>query len=484
MIYSIQMTKKNNLFELIKSLTPTEKRHFVRSAMSDKDSKNYLRLFQEIDKLQQYDQSKIKRKFNDDRFIKQLHVMKIYLQDRIIRSLRNYHSLSSSSLRLKDMLKNIEIYFDKELYNLCALEIEKAHKLAGKYEDDLTLIEILGWKRKLAQAMSPGEFRISDVVDEQTAALNRLGYQNSIWRHVAGKSSGNLKYDETVSTLSSKVLSYNVQYREAITLHKNDEARKTLQGLVRMLERHPHRIEEEPGIYLSTVNNLISFFVFTKEYKAALKEVAKAKAFHLHASHINTTKNTFRLILRTYNIELEIYRDTEALNDAVSLINEINALLTQHKKKIPSQYLISLWFQFGYIFFLKKDFRNALHWINEIINSPFADQRKDLSLRARFLNLMVHYELKNFFVMRYFIGSTKRFFARNKAIQPYHKVLLAFFTKVSGAAENNHRVIFEKAFHDLFSQTTTMPAEELDYINWKKWIEDKIGSDKQKKKKN
>src|SRR5687767_7264081 len=105
------MPKKNSLFDLIKSLSASEKRHFTSSIADGSEPKNYMKLFNAIDKMQAYDEQAIRQKFKRDKFVNQLHVMKIYLHDCIMKSLRNYHSAASSSLKMKDILRNVEIYF-------------------------------------------------------------------------------------------------------------------------------------------------------------------------------------------------------------------------------------------------------------------------------------------------------------------------------------------------------------------------------------
>src|ERR1044072_1708188 len=119
------MHKKNNLFDLVKALTPSEKRYFRQSLSrgSNKEGKNYLRLFDVLHKMELYDESILKSAFKGERFTKQLHVTKIYLHDSILKSLRSFHARSSSSMIIKDHLKNIEVYFNKELYNACSIEI-------------------------------------------------------------------------------------------------------------------------------------------------------------------------------------------------------------------------------------------------------------------------------------------------------------------------------------------------------------------------
>src|SRR5687768_13478876 len=121
------MVKKNSLFDLIKSLSPAEKR-FFKSFSTGEGHSNYLRLFNAIDAMPQYDESIIKERFKGEKFINQLHVTKIYLQESILGSLRNFYGATSASQMEKDILRNVEIYFNKELYNQCAVEIQKAEK--------------------------------------------------------------------------------------------------------------------------------------------------------------------------------------------------------------------------------------------------------------------------------------------------------------------------------------------------------------------
>jgi hypothetical protein len=471
------MAKKNQLFDLLKSLSASEKRYFRTAIAGGNASRNYMKLFDVIDKMKTYDEREVRQKFKGQKFINQLHVMKIYLHDTIMRSLRNYHSATSYSAQTKDMLRNVELYFHRELYNHCETEIEKVEKLARKTEDDVVLLEVLNWKRKLLQSRSPGESSLHSIIEQQTLALGRLYDHNELWKEIvmpSGKADIILSKTRS-ATLSAKVLQYHIRYREAIRNNRNEQAKESLMKLVSELEQHPDRLNEEPSLYLSTINNLISFFVFTGEIDQAINNVRKAKSFYQGIEGIQKNKGNFRLILRTYNIELEIYRDTESLDNAVKLIEEIQQMLEEHKDRIPESYLVSLWFQFANIYFVKKEFRQSLHWINQILNASFADQRKDLHLQSHLLNLMVHLELRNFFVMRYFVASAKRFFSRSKALLPHHKIVLAFFSKISGAPEIEHKSMFRVLHNNLFSNSVPMPKRELDYINWGKWINNKLG---------
>ena len=69
-----------DLFELIKSLTKSEKRYFkVYSAQQTKNnSNNYILLFDAIDRQEVYNEEKIKRKFRNHTFGKKLSEDQIF----------------------------------------------------------------------------------------------------------------------------------------------------------------------------------------------------------------------------------------------------------------------------------------------------------------------------------------------------------------------------------------------------------------------
>ena len=75
------MKPSNNLFLLIKSMTMSEKRFFKLYSSSGSGDKIYLKLFDALEKQQQYDEASIKKIFGREAFIKQLTFTKNYLNE-------------------------------------------------------------------------------------------------------------------------------------------------------------------------------------------------------------------------------------------------------------------------------------------------------------------------------------------------------------------------------------------------------------------
>src|SRR6266508_3161575 len=92
-----QSMKVDALYRLIKSLSKTEKAYFKKYAsrhVLGRQNK-YTALFNTIaGSLNGYDEKEIKKKFYNEKFVKNFPVMKNYLSEMILKSLNSYYSNS------------------------------------------------------------------------------------------------------------------------------------------------------------------------------------------------------------------------------------------------------------------------------------------------------------------------------------------------------------------------------------------------------
>jgi len=484
------MKNKNPLFLLIKSLTRSEKRYFRVFTDTDKRYNNYLKLFDTIEKQEVYNESAIKRKFKDEKFIKQLHVTKSYLRRLIYKSNRNFHSKNSELAKVRSYLTNVEILFNKELFIHCKKELQKAERAAGKYELLSYLFEIYEWKRKLEQHVNPHNYsKFKKILEDQTSALDRLNNQNKylhlivdVSRNVRDGKPGvveneKLLLDEqNALSLDAKVMHYNARYFRNIQKRDTVNGEEDLLKLIQYFDKNPDWMSSRPGTYIATINNLVTYYIFSKKFGEALKLIQKAKNVYYTINPTSENKSLLKQILRTYNIELEVYRDQHLYKDDPGYIESIENFVSKYQFKMPKEYLISFWFQLANIRFMQNDNHNALKWVNEIIQMNFRDVREDIQIQARFLNLLVHLEQRNMFVLRYFVDSTRRFVKKRKKVEPYEKVLLSFFSKMGRIPESEFRTECEKLNQKLFpkGQAGPMEANQLDYVDYGEWLKEKL----------
>ena len=130
------MKKKvqNYLHELIKSLSQTEKRYFKLLAKQQTPGKknDCIKLFEEIDKQDVFDEEAIKAKFKGTPIEKRFASLKKYLYELIIKSLTFYNSDTLPSVRVRRIIDAVEILQTKGLYHQALRKLNKAEELSNE----------------------------------------------------------------------------------------------------------------------------------------------------------------------------------------------------------------------------------------------------------------------------------------------------------------------------------------------------------------
>lgn len=459
------MKKNEELFYLIKSLSKSEKRYFKLSTQGN-ESAEYIHLFDAIEAQKTYNETEIKTLFKDKTFVTQLTTIKNYLKQRILQSLRNYHSRISKNAELMDIIRNVEILYHKGQYPICKSELNRAEKKAKNFQQDILLFHIEDWKRKVYQALHPQDFTtIKAIIEKQKNTLDSTNeYINLLLANV-DPAQFSLSHKKSVS-LQNKTLKTLHKYRKQLLAKHTDKARQTIENLIKEWEQNPELLKEYFAMYFSVNNNLLGFLVFKKQYKEAFVRILllKQKAQTVTTISAAIIKETLRL----YNIELEIHRNIKDLHTTHEVINEIQNFINTHKTLVPNNYRVSFCFQFANIYFLKEDYKKALQWINDILNHQTKKDRKDLITYTYWLNLLVHYELGNGFTLHYLIDSMKKQLKKQKNIVFYEKIILKFLSKTVEYTAIEKR----KAFIDLNEQLKEHPIPDhvLGYVDFTEWI--------------
>ncbi|HET7153503.1 MAG TPA: hypothetical protein VFJ29_07025, partial [Candidatus Kapabacteria bacterium] len=137
------MKKSDGLFDLIHSLTPSEKRHFkLSSNLQKKENKKYLLLFTALEKLPMYDEKRLRETLKGQSFLKELHVIKAYLFESILKSLRTQRGNDIPVLNIYQLIEDNQILSQRGLRELGEKKLEKAEKLAKKQELPILSVQI------------------------------------------------------------------------------------------------------------------------------------------------------------------------------------------------------------------------------------------------------------------------------------------------------------------------------------------------------
>ena len=254
------------LFELVKSMTQSEKRYFIRHAKTstDKEDKNYLKIYNVVEKSEEYDSQILPDHFKGTSIQKYLSSEINYLKEKILLSLFNFNMNKTKRNQIQKGILIIQSLAAKG-YQKEALKKLKAIKKTAIRQEEFTwilrLIEleemlifkegIIGYNSKLEQLHKER----SDVIDV---------IQNVNKYHI----------------LRQEIR--EIQYREHL-LNKDDDSLETIFN-------HPLILSEKNCMSIMAkehwyyIHVLISYLKW--DFDAGLKISAKYVDFMIHNAHL------------------------------------------------------------------------------------------------------------------------------------------------------------------------------------------------------
>lgn len=494
------MKPSTELFNLIKSLSKSEKRFFKLSSSLQSGEKNYLKIFDAIERQEGYDEEEIKDQFGDETFIKHFPSEKNHLYKLILKSLRSYHSDNSVNSLLKQEIKNIEILYKKALFRECNKFLKRAVKQAVLNEKFYYLFELISWEKiLLEEAFESGDFNndLDNLIVEEhdcIAKLKNLAEYQILYSKInyIFRIGGFVKSDEEKGmvdeisrhhlivnedaplSIRAESVRYYVKgfcsnaYRDYETSLKNFEKVKDL------LDEHPHLRKDLGKRYLRSLINIIMGYLNKKNFKKA-KELTEELETIQSKPGFNTLDIQFMVFSAQYIAKLVLLIRTGEFEEGVKLIPQISEELESDRKVNKEQKLI-FYYIISYIYFGAERYKEALQWINKVLNDNENTLRQDIYSYARIFNLVIHYELGNYDLLEYIIKSTNRYLNKKDREYKIETLLIEYIKRFSKLPEGDQK---QKLYIELREELDEHFKESserviLEYFDFKAWILAKI----------
>ena len=483
------MGKPHVLHELIHSLSKSEKRFIRLNAQFHQGDKTYMKLFDAIEKQKVYDEEALKVKFRNEKFINQFGVVKNYLQQFILKQLRSYNSESKASIICQNLLIDIEILYWKGQFVLMKRLIHKAEKIAEKYQLYLVLEELLNWESRLNTAQVKIILEnVEEANKKHEAYMERYShiveYKKLINQtHFFIKQAEVIRTDEDKKTieklLNNKLLKeipkgasfdehYNFYMLNGVLnrLVNNQKASgEYREKLLAYMEKHPHMLEENTIRYLSALHNLLMHSLIIKDYDLYEKSLSKLKKLEA-----KTIREKSAIIESLCLFELGYYNETKQYQKSVDFVTSFflkqpSLLINQNKEHY---YLVH--YHAALAYFNLKDFKNALAWVNKVINLTSKMVRVDIRAATNIINILIHYELKNLLLIPYLVKSTMEFLKSHHLQTEFDKkcllVLLAL-SKTNDEKEQQKIIAKNLSALEKLDKNTSI-VSDIDVIEWLK----------------
>ena len=492
------MNTSKDLFNLIRSLTKSEKRYFKICYKSDTV---YSKLFDEIINQAEkgiYNEEKIKQKFKNEKFVKQLTYTKNYLYKLVSNSLIQFHSKDNIESYIYSLITSAKIFFRKSLFENYFKNIEKALLLAEKYERFGILLELIALQKHLIRAKDLKKIKLSDLQRKEQNIFKMLN---------------------NISDLAKLYGALNMNVKRM-----NESSRKYSIIAIEKILDHSLLSTEKNAMTVQAKDVFYDMKIFKADFNNDIDEVIyfllKKRENYINNEEIFKMNVNFQLSTITYNLaayylekgnvkEFEkyfnYYKDIQAKDNITGLLNDLdlNSLLLrfvflkknaedfkkystsvlkyakENEEKITKDYLLSIYFNIAVLQFDSGDFENSLNTLNILLNHRYKNFRKDLITAGNLLSLFIHYELENFELLESLIRPLKR----NSTLTGTQKTISTYLLKLINFRSTVNKKKQHELLNDFRSEIKKLKKDRFEkhllrYFDPEEWIIKKLETNK------
>ncbi|MDG1476085.1 MAG: hypothetical protein P8Q14_02975 [Vicingaceae bacterium] len=491
------MKPSTELFQLIKSLSKSEKRYFKLSSSLQSGEKNYMKLFDAIEVQEEYDEAGLKNKFSNETFIKHLPSEKNHLYSLILKSLRGFYADKSAAAILQEQLRNVELLYDKALYKECSKIIRKAKKMAYDYEKYYFLLDLIDWEKTLVEEeYLRGVFGkdLNKLVEEESVCLERLrnlaeyqmlyskinyvfrrgGYSRNDEEQAIVDEIANyhlIKGKNTALSTKAATACYYIKGLCASTERNLEATYANFMRVIIIMEKNPLIMKELPKRYVKAINNVMFSYMDQKDWDNCFGMIEKMKGL-VKKKGFESLDVQLKLFTFPNNAELLICLTNGKFNKAINtVVPVILKGIEEYDGKINNEEVMLFYYNISRAYFGVGDYKNALKYINLVLNNSETGLREDVYTFARLVNLIIHFELGNYDLLDYTLKSTKRFVTKSLKNYKFETIFLKDFKKLLKNKDvdnlQNLYLDFKNDVIEVLKDPYETAANEyFDFISW------------------
>jgi tetratricopeptide (TPR) repeat protein len=497
------MSKKStdHLFQLIKSLSKSEKRHFKLYSRRNSSGEDtlFLKLFDEIDKQKEYKEDQI-----IDRVTgiskRQYANIKSNLYRQLLASLRLLRRSQIASISTRELLDYAHILYNKGLYrqsltildrarskaldanlNALALEIVTFEKMIESQHITRSIStkadELVSISMDLAKQVQ-GENRFSNLSLKLYDLCLKMGYARNEKEHEYAihyfTSQMPIYVEDDLSFFEKLYLYQSYVWIFNITL-EFPKLYRYAQKWVDLFHEYPEMIEHNIPFYLKGLHNLLNSLFLTLKYDKFNTTLQELISFN-HSGEFVLTENEKSLHkLFTYIHKINQHYLEGSFTEGTEWIEELVELIEEGTYNWDAHRIMVFYYKIACLYFGCAKNEMAIEYLNKIINKVNPDFRADIQCFARILNTIAHFELGNNLLVSYQLKSVYRFLSKMEELNEMHKALLKFLRRTPKMDPKDMCREFESLKSELeVVQTHPFEKRSFLYLDLISWLESKI----------
>jgi hypothetical protein len=488
------------LFQLVKSLEKSEKRHFklyIKRSSAKEDLK-IIQLFDALDKLPEYDEKLLLKKLP---FVTkpQLANLKTHLYKQLLASLRLLKTAENTDLQLSEHLDHARVLYNKGLKLQSLKILERAKEIAKSNSKFNFLAQLISLEKKIetlhitrsslektlvltseATDISGHISRVSQL-SNLALLLYRWYVKNGHARNEQDQASlreffkNNLPEDADKITDFYERLYLYQSYSWYYYIRQNFlEYYRYSQKWIDLFEREPLMVGVELGHYVKGMHNLLNALFDLRHYERFQKVLHDFEFFA--NSPVAKQHDNFRIHTFIYinGAKINWHMMTGTFREALEMIPSLEEKLEEYSLYIDKHRILVFNYKFANLYFGSGDYARSIDYLQEIIHDHL-DLRYDLQCYARLLHLMAHYELGNYEIIESLIKSVYRFMARMKNLTVVEEEMFRFLRKSFAISPRKLKPELEKFLYKIkHLEKNPYETRSFAYLDIISWLESKV----------
>lgn len=400
---------------------------------------------------------------------------------------------------IKNLIIQADIVLGRGLYKQSGKLLKKVRKIANSAEDHPALLEIGTLDQRLAVLQQNRQFlenyqqRVKEEKELLEIQQNQLLYSEAGNRMSMAQlknifmtdpeqekvltdlANGPLFSSESnAKSLSAKRM-YHIflaKYYRAKGEYEQSYAHR--KDLITLIEDNPNYLEAHFHTYVIELFNFLLSLKEMKKYKEW--ELRQSMLVKLVTDRKNEKRLSFilpKLLAYTWYLELDLYLDTDRLDQALKATQRIELVQKKYVKYLTKADHAQLNYKMAYVHFCQGNQKEALSYTNNIINELSGDARGDIGLFTRILSVFIHFEMEHFELLEYLSKQIKRYQTKVKLYPKFTRTVLELIRDTE--ADPNKNISQASIMSDYRSRFQEVLADKAEatviyYMDVDRWL--------------
>lgn len=492
----------DHLFQLIKSLSKSEKRNFrlYVNRMRSGEGAKFLQLFDILDKQDEYNEKAVLEKSKDIK-PQQLSNLKAHLYKQLLKSLRLKQVASDPEIIIRESIDYARVLYNKSLYSQALKVLEKARSQAENNHRSILKMEIIEFEKNVEMQYITRNLdnRTDELIGESVETAHQIAssqkYSNlalklySLYLKIG--SARNKKDMLAVSSFFNsrfeppddigkcsfyeKLYIYQSYVWYYYIIQDFLMCYKYATKWVELFRENRDMIALQTDMYLKGMNNLLGALHMLRYHSKFEAELEHLRGLIRYEAIAFNDNNTMLYYMFSYTHSINHHFLEGTFDDGLKLVGEINRFISAYSRNLDNHRILVFYYKLASLYFGSGDFRSALRYVNYVLNYKDISLRGDIHSFARLLNLVTHFELGNDELVEYQVRSTYRFLSKMENLQEVQRYILDFLRGLRQVRAGQLKDEFVRLKDKLVGlESNPFEKRAFLYLDIISWLESKI----------